>query len=142
MALEAFSEEWSRACCEQLNARERFRSFAADWISPVVLVMKAHPASGLEQDRAVYLDLFRGECRGARVADSEDFRRAEFVLLAEVATWRRLLHGEQDPISAVLFGKLKLDKGAIAALMPYAAAAREMVAAAAEIDARLPGDPG
>ena len=141
MALEAFSEEWSRACCERLNGRERYRSVAGNWSSPVVLVMRADPASGVEADRAVFLDLFRGECRGARVAAPEDFERAEFVLTAEVATWRRLLRAEQDPISAVVFGRLRLEKGSLAALMPYVAAAREMVAAAGEVETALPGDP-
>lgn len=139
MPLVAFSDEWGRACCERLNARERYRSVAADWISPVVLVLKADPSRGVAEDRAVFLDLYRGECRQARVAGPEDFERAEFVFSAAIPTWGRMLRGEQDPITAVMFGRLKLERGSLAALMPYAAAAREMVEAAAEVDAVVPG---
>lgn len=139
MPLEAFSEEWSHACCERLNARERFRSVGSGWVSPVILVMRADPARGIPEARAVFLDLYLGECRQARVATPMDFESAEFVLAAQPTTWRRMLQGEQDPITAVMFGKLRLEKGSLPALMPYAAAAREMVAAASEVGAELPG---
>lgn len=137
--MQAFTEEWSQACCQQLNARERYRSVAGDWISPVILVMKADPARGVPEDRAVFLDLYRGECRGARMAAPEDFGRAEFVFSAAAVTWGRMLRGEQDPITAVMFGRLKLEQGSLSSLMPYAAAAREMVEAAAGVAAEVPG---
>lgn len=140
MTLVAFSEEWSRACCERLNARERFRSVGAAWVGSVVLVLRADAARGVPQALAVHLDLYRGECRQARVATPADLERAEFVLAAAPSTWRRILRGEQDPITAVMFGKLKLEKGALSALLPYAAAAREMVAAAGEVEAAVPGE--
>lgn len=142
MPLEAFTEEWSRACRESLNARERFRSVGSSWVSPVILVMRADPARGVPEARAVYLDLYRGECRQARVATPMDFERAEFVLAAQPSTWRRIFRGEQDPITAVMFGKLRLEKGSLPTLMPYAAAAREMVAAASAVETELPGAAG
>lgn len=140
MPLEAFSDEWSLACCERVNARGRFRVVGSTWNDAVILVLRAHPDGGVPEARAVFLDLYRGECRQARGATPPDFERAEFVLAAQPATWRRVLLGELDPITAVMFGKLRLEKGSLPALMPYAAAAREMVAAAAEVEAVLPGD--
>jgi putative sterol carrier protein len=97
MPMEVFTEEWSRACCQGLNRREGYRRVAADWDAPVVLVMERDPARGVEEERAVYLDLHRGECRGASLATERDLAMAR-----------------------------------------YAAAAKELVAAAAEVEAHFP----
>jgi putative sterol carrier protein len=138
MATEVFSEEWSQACRESLEARGRYREVGRTWESPVALIMRADPRLGIEKERAVYLELDRGVCRVARVADGEDLRAAEFVLAADAAQWKRMLSGDLDPISAVMFGKLKLERGTLAALLPYAPAARELIAAAIDAGGRFP----
>lgn len=138
MPIEVFTDEWSHACCEQINRSDAYRAAAADWEAPVVLVMERDPALGVEEDHAVYLDLYRGECRGARRATEADLAEASYVMRAPPATWRHLLDRELDPITAVMTGRLRLTRGALFSLARYTAAAREMVNAAAEVEALFP----
>lgn len=138
MPTEVFTAEWSRACCQALNARPNYAAVAADWRDAVVLVMGADPALGIDRDRAVFLDLYEGACRSTRVATPEDRASAPFVLHAEAASWRRLLSGDTDPVSAVMRGELRLERGSIMAMAMYAPAAREMLAAASEAGGVFP----
>jgi putative sterol carrier protein len=138
LTLEVFTEEWSRRCCERLNERPAYRQAAADWTDAVVLSMAADPAHGIAEDRAVYLDLAHGECRGTRVASAEDRSSAPIVLRADAAAWRQMLEGGQDPVSMVVQGRLKLERGSLFVLARYAAAAREMLSAAAEAGGVFP----
>lgn len=138
MPIEIFTDEWSAACRERLNERGRLRAVAASWKSPVALRMKSDPRLGVDRDRTVYLELEGGECRAARVADERDQARAEFILSAEAAQWKRMLDGDLDPITAVMLKKLKLERGSLAALLPHTAAARELIAAAREVGGRFP----
>ena len=138
MPTEVFTEEWSRACCRALNERPEYASVAADWRDPVVLVMGADPSLGIDEDRAVFLDLYEGACRGTRVATAEDLRTAPFVMRAEAGAWRRILSGETDPVSAVMRGELRLERGNLMVMMKYASAARQMLAAAVEAGGVFP----
>ena len=140
MPSEVFTEEWSRACCRALNGRAAYAAVAADWRDAVVLVMGADASLGIREERAVFLDLYEGACRGTRLATAEDRAAAPFVLRAEAATWRRLLSGRLEPISAVLGGELRLERGSLMAMARYASAAREMLAAAAEAGGTFPAD--
>ena len=139
MPTEVFTEEWSRACCLALNERPNYAAVAAEWRDAVVLVMGADPALGIAEDRAVYLDLWEGACRGTRAATADDRATAPFVLRAGASTWRRLLDGGTDPVSAVMRGELKLERGSLMTLAKYSGAAREMVAAAVQAGGTFPG---
>jgi putative sterol carrier protein len=139
---EVFTAEWSRRCCERLNARPAYRTAAADWTDAVVLSMAADPALGIPEDRAVYLDLYHGECRGTRLASGEDLATAPIVLRADASAWRRMLEERLDPVTLVMQGKLRLERGSLFVLARYAAAAREMLAAAAEAGGVFPAAVG
>ncbi len=138
MPTEVFTEEWSRACCQALNRRPGYAAVAADWRDAVVLVMGADASLGIAEERAVFLDLYEGACRGTRVATDEDRASAPFVLRAEAASWRRILSGATDPVSAVMRGELRLERGSLMAMAMYAPAAREMLAAASEAGGVFP----
>lgn len=138
MPTEVFTDEWSRACCRALNERPNYASVAADWRHAVVLVMGADPALGIDAERAVFLDLYEGACRGTRVATAEDRASAPFVLRAEAESWRHILSGDTDPVSAAMRGELRLERGSLMALAMYAPAAREMLAAASEAGGVFP----
>ena len=138
MAYEVFTDGWSRACRDRLNARGTFRALAPDWSDPVVLSMSPDPARGLGTERAVYLDLHGGECRDAREATAADLASAPIVLSAAPDTWRQLLESGLDPVAAVMRGQLRLQRGNLLMLARHAAAAREMVAAAAEVHGSFP----
>jgi putative sterol carrier protein len=138
--MEVFTEEWARACGDQINARERYRDVAATWEWPVVLVMTADETHGLSGDRAFVLDLFRGACRGTRPATAGDRGEAPYVMEAGPAAWREILAGRLDPVSALMQGKLRLARGSLFVLARYTEAAKEMVAAAAQVPGTFPGE--
>lgn len=136
--MEVFTEEWGRACCEEMNRREAYRAAAAEWEGSVVLVMERDPALGVEEDRAYWLDLHRGACRGMRRATDDDLAKAAYVMRAAPMAWQHILAGELDPVAAVMSGRLRLARGSLFALARYTAAAREMVAAAGAVEAYFP----
>jgi putative sterol carrier protein len=142
LAVEVFTEEWSRACAERLNQRASYRAAAAEWTDPVVLSMAADPAHGVMEDRAVFLDLHRGQCRGTRLATAHDLATAPLVFRAEAGAWRQILEGRLDPVTAVMQGRLRLERGSVFGLAKYAAAAREMLAAAGEAGGSFPASDG
>lgn len=136
--MEVFTEEWAQACCRALNDSGAYRDSAATWEGAIVLAMSADPAQGVADDRAVYIDAHRGACRGARVATEEETGSAPFVFRADPATWKRLLAGHVEPVSAVMQGKLRLVRGNLFTLAKYAQAAKDMVAAAATVGGAFP----
>jgi len=132
-SLPVFSDAWARACAEMLSAREAYRVAAANWEGAVVLVM-----AGEGSERRVFLDLWRGDCRAARAAELADEELARYVLSGTHAAWRQVLTGTLAPLLAIMTGKLRLTKGNLAELVPYAGVARELVAAAAAVPAVFP----
>jgi putative sterol carrier protein len=141
--MEVFTGPWCTACCERLNARESYRQAAAGWSEgAVVLVMTADAAQGIDEERAVWIDLHDGACHGSRLASHADRLAAGYVLQADPAGWKRLLAGETEPVSAMMTGKLRLTKGNLFSLAKYAGAAREMVLAAGEVGGTLPAPRG
>jgi putative sterol carrier protein len=137
MSYEMFTHEWAVACGEQINANEDYRLAARSWQWPLVLTMKAEPALGLAE-RAVYLDLYEGDCREARAATAADLAGVPYVISADPRTWKRVLDRELEPLFGLMRGKLKLARGSLASLLPYVAAAKEMVLSAACVDTRFP----
>jgi len=137
MPIEAFSEGWAREWCRQLNDRTAYRSAAASWEGSVALVM-TRDASARSESKAVFLDLWHGECREARVGTPEDLESATYVLSGTAGAWRSVLSGSLAPLMAVMTGKIRLTRGSTASLMPYAAAARELVATAMDMEAGFP----
>lgn len=136
---EVFTGAWADAWRDALNASEGYRRAAAAWEGAVALVMQPDGTAGIDERRAVFLDLWHGECRAARVAADGDVEAAAYVIEASAGTWRDLLGARSSPIMALMTGRLSLTRGNIAALLPYASAANELVATAACIESIFPG---
>jgi putative sterol carrier protein len=137
MTIEAFSDAWALQWCQVLNNRPSFQHAAAAWEGAVALVMTRDSSSGAAT-RAVFVDLWHGECRAARSASEEDLEAARYILSGIAPVWRQVLTGKMAPLTAIMTGKLRLTKGSMGALVPYAAAARELVAAAVAMEISFP----
>ena len=137
MATEAFSEDWAREWAQTLNGRTAYQTAAADWEGAVALVMNRE-GSQAPESRAVFLDLWHGQCRAARMATPEDLAAARYILSGTAPAWRGVLSGTMAPLTAIMTGKIRLTKGSMASLVPYAAAARELVVAATEMEVSFP----
>jgi putative sterol carrier protein len=135
MAHEVFTQDWAVAWGEAIRASDAYRAAAQRWQWPMVITMILGPEW---PERSVFLDLFAGDCREARSATETDRAAAPYILSGDFHAWKQVLEGEADPILALMKGTLKLEKGSLAALIPYVTAARELVAAAARVPYRLP----
>lgn len=145
MAPEVFTGAWAEAWCAEINGSEAYREAAEDWEGAIVLRMEADPSFGLPEPRAVRMDLWHGECRGATAvpprgesdaADATD--DAPYRIEGDPYSWKRVLEGELDPIAGLMRGKLKLRKGSVVALARYVGAARELVRAAGRVETSFP----
>ncbi len=98
--------------CQRLNASEAFRRAAS---RPGRFLFRSGELS-------VYIRLEPGACAEARLGGSPE--EADFVVEASPEAWEALLKGELDPVTAFTRGQLRLKKGSLFALMPYARAAK------------------
>jgi putative sterol carrier protein len=128
---EAFTAEWAAAWREEINRSSRYRRSGARWDDCIVFVMTEEGRTAGE--RAVLLDLAHGECRAARSASPADLQAAAFVVGADSETWRRVLSGRLDIVMAIMQGRFTLRRGTMAELLPHAAAAHDLLAAARKI---------
>lgn len=140
MAHVAFGDDWIQAWAEEIRASEEYRRAGRRWEWPVVFVHRADADGGVPEERSVYLDLWRGECREARAGSGGDVERAGFVLSADARTWREVLEGRLDPVAGVVRRALRLEKGSMLTLATHTGAARALVATAARVDTLFPGE--
>jgi ribonucleoside-diphosphate reductase beta chain len=140
MSHEVFTEPWARAWAGELRGSDPYRRAARKWEGSLVLEMATDPAAAVAAERAVYADLWHGECRDARVATAADRADADYVIRAGAEVWQRVLAGQLEPIFGLVSGKLRLARGRLARLTPYAKASRELVRAAARVDSHFPAE--
>ncbi|MCA9971356.1 MAG: SCP2 sterol-binding domain-containing protein [Anaerolineales bacterium] len=136
MSISFPSDEWIKALCVELNQSQAYRQAAAKWEGDLIFVIEK--GGGLDQDHFLYLDLWHGECRGARALAGESDANAEFTLGAPLATWKRVISGQLDPIRALTGRQLKL-KGNLLKIIKTPKAAIELVNCSKELDTAWPG---
>jgi ribonucleoside-diphosphate reductase beta chain len=127
-AASVFSEEWVHAWCEALNTSDEYRTSAASWKWPLVVVA--------EDVAAWYLDLHRGKCLSVRAATDADRQTADFLIAGPLGAWEEILYGRSAPLVAIMQGKLRLEKGSMVKLSRYANAAKNMLDAAVAVSGR------
>jgi putative sterol carrier protein len=135
MSHEVFTHDWAVAWGEAIRASDAYRKAAQRWQWPMVITMALGPEL---PERSVFLDLFEGDCREARSATETDRAAVPFIISGDFQSWKQVLERGLDPILALMTGKLKLERGSLAALIPYVTSARELVAAASQVSYRVP----
>ena len=133
-----FSDTWARAVGELLSSSETYQTAARTWEGAIVFQLEAAPNQGIAEDRAVYLDLWHGECRAARAATPDDLEHAAFIISGDAATWQQVLSGRSDPLTTLMRGKLKLKKGSLATLTRYVGAAKALVHVSQQVETDFP----
>lgn len=139
MSLEVFTEPWAEAWADELKSSDAYRQAAAKWEGSLVIEMAA---DGDGSGPAVFLDLWHGDCRGARLSGGDERETADFLISGSAEAWERILAGQLEPIFGLMSGKLKLRRGSLAKLTPFLTAAQELVRAAGRVDSHFPGDGG
>lgn len=130
--LEIFSDAWTERLAEELNADEAYRESAAQWTGVLGLALAVS-----ESDRRIaILELEEGRCTGT--STDPETCPPDYVIEAEVSTWKSVLSGDLEPMWGLMSGKLKLTKGSLGELVPQAASAARIVRCAERIAARFP----
>jgi putative sterol carrier protein len=138
MAAEIFTDDWAALWNESINENAEYKKAAAKWEGAIGMIMTSDPEMGVPQDRIVIADLWHGDCRGAKTASADDLESTPYLITAEPSAWKSVLAGKTDPIVGLMGGKLKLSKGSLFALLPYAKAAKELVRSAIEVETSFP----
>ncbi len=128
------SDEWIKTLCTALNQHAAYQKAAEKWEGDLVFAIENVGGKTVY----LYMDLWHGSCRGARELASEDEINAEFQLAAPLATWKRVIEGQLDPIRALTGRQLKL-KGNLLKILKTPKAAIELVNCSKTLDTAWPG---
>ena len=135
--------EWVSEYEQKIQGDARYKQAAKTWEGSVVLVFKAEPTAGLDHDIFVFMDLWHGECRQARIVPPEVGRNGEYVLEAEYERWKRVLKKELSVVREIATRKLKLVPfhfKKAAKLAAATQAAIRLVDLAADVSDRFPDE--
>jgi putative sterol carrier protein len=138
MAAEIFTSDWAELWSDAINANADYKKAAAKWEGAIGLIMTVDGDMGIPEERIVVADLWHGNSRGANAVTAKEIEEVPYLIKANPATWKNVLAGKTDPIVGLMGGKLKLAKGSLFALLPYAKAAKELVASAISVDTSFP----
>jgi putative sterol carrier protein len=128
-----FSDAWVAAWIDEIQGSESYRQAASAWEGSLIFRLGTASAGPSGENRAVFLDLWHGECRLGRLATAEDIMEASYIIEADLPVWKGLLQGKAQPLMALMTGKLRLKRGNLSALMPHVQASQELVAAASRV---------
>ena len=124
------SAEWATAFRSALNANPAYREAAAAWEGDILLLVKPAGADG--PSPGVHLSLAHGDCSAATYYDDARGVASEYVYEGTPENWSRLLHGQIDPVKAILDGTFRI-RGNLAKAMRFTRAAKELVETAAQV---------
>jgi putative sterol carrier protein len=133
------SEAWAAAYKVAINGNETYKTAGKDWTHGAVgMVVKADPSIGIEQDMAVLLDVHAGVCNDATYLTADKARSsAPFVIEGPYDNWKKLIVENQDPIKALMQGKLKLTKGHLPTIIRYVESSKQLLASAQTVDTQF-----
>ena len=128
------SDAWIKAVMVDVNASPAYLEAAKNWEGDINFIIE--PGGELKQPVTLYLDLWHGRCREAFAADGE-MKKSVFRLSAPVATWKRVITRQIDPIQAMMTGQLRL-QGNLIMMMRNVSAAKELVECCTHIPTSFP----
>ena len=134
--MEVFSAEWAASLADELNGDGEYRRLAEGWRGVLGLAM----VDGAAEPRVAILDLEAGACRGASTDPA--MQPPDHLIEADAETWRTVLAGDVQPIWGLMSGRLRLTKGNLADLLPYADSAVRIVECARRLGGVFPSEPG
>ncbi len=129
------SDEWAKAFMEEINKNEAYAKAAADWEGDFYFVVQ--PKKMFDKQIVLYIDLWHGKCRDAKVVEDESQYSPEYKLIASDDNWKAIIDRKLDPIRGMMIRKLKLE-GNMGKIMRYVRAAQELVNSATRVPTEFP----
>jgi putative sterol carrier protein len=84
------------------------------------------PDASYRHRHVLYLDLWHGECREARVIADENEKSPKYRIFGPFTNMKQILDKKVDPVQSMMTGKIKV-KGDMAQIMRMPRAAVELV---------------
>lgn len=134
-----FTPEWVALYEKSIKEDAEYKEVAKDWEGTVVLHVQAKPEYGLDQDLYVFLDLWHGDCRSARIVPKSVGEAGDFVITGTMDRWIQVGKKELDPVKGMMQGKLKL-KGDLPTIVRNVRAASRLVDISASIGGKFPDE--
>ena len=131
------SDEWLAQYRDLINGSQEYGEAAEDWEGDVAFFLEAEPDRGVPEDLVAWLDLWHGECRGARMITADEGERSAYGIRAPYSRWREVLEGDLDPIRGMMQGKLRV-QGDLPTIIRYVSAANELVHLTGTVDTEFP----
>ena len=109
------SLEWLKALQELINSNPEYEKAAADHEGAMTMVIE--PEEGLlDEEYILWTDPYHGKLREVKRLKSIDEEKSEFLLNGKYSVWKKIIKGEQDPMRALMTGKIKV-KGQMTSLL-------------------------
>ena len=128
------TQDWLDAVQVAINTSLAYREAARNWEGDFWFIVEPEAQPGEQPNMRlwIYLDLWHGECRVARIASDEREYNPEFRISGSRRNWQQVLQREIDPIRALMTNALKL-KGNLAKIMRNIRAAQALVLCVAQV---------
>ncbi len=118
------SNEWIASLCQELNKSTDYAESAKNWEGDFYFIVE--PGGPLTEPATLYMDLWHGACRSAKVITDPSEMSPAFVMSAAYDTWVKVIQAKLDPIQGLMTRRLKL-KGNMTMIMKNVKAAQELV---------------
>jgi putative sterol carrier protein len=129
------TDQWLQALKDELNASEAYARAAKDWEGDFYFVIT--PDAGLTEPIYLYMDLWHGECRGARVVEDPSRETPAFRITAPPRVWLQVVTKQLDPIRGLMTRRLQL-QGDMVKIMRSVKAAQELIECVTQVPTELP----
>jgi putative sterol carrier protein len=129
------SLEWLDGLKEKLNSDEKYAQVAKKWEGDLIIVIE--PEGNLEEQLAIYLDLWHGKCRSVDYNPGlEKYPDPTFTLTAKYNNITAIMSGKLDPMTAMMTNKLKV-KGSLGYMMRNVPTVLDFVRCAREVTTEI-----
>jgi len=124
MAITFGTQEWADALKQAIDASQAYKEAAKKWEGDMYIIID--PDSAYSHRHIVYLDLWHGECREARVVEDEGEKDPKYRVFGPFTNMKKILDKEVDPVRSMMTGKISV-KGDMGQIMRMPRAAVELV---------------
>ena len=129
------TSEWVETLKNELNASDAYARAAKDWEGDFYFIIM--PEGELREPMYLYMDLWHGQCRSARVVDDPTEESPDFRMKATPRVWKKVVTKQLDPIQGLLTRQLQL-QGNMMQIMQSVKAAQELVECVTRVPTEFP----
>ena len=100
------SSEWLKEIMIKINNDLQYAKIARNWEGDICFVIE--PSGPLTEQLLYYLDLWHGKCRRAEQLKDQSLVSPKFLMTATYDNISKIMHGEMDPMQAMMTRKLQV----------------------------------